>query len=218
MGVSGVEGKTYVITTVAQGGLFEIGQQFLEEAYKRIGEEVRFTHLPAERSLISSNAGLVDGEMFRVDNIHEQYTNLLKVPTSFIVAENVAFSKKLTIRIDGYISLKPYRIGFRRGLKIAEMSTKEFPRVYPVDETKIAFLMLNAGRVDVVIEERLTGLDYVKRLNLKGINVLEEPVDRLPLFHYVHKKNRDLVPKLDAVFQAMIHEEIWNNMKTEPID
>lgn len=95
----GVEGKTYVITTVAQGGLFDIGQRFLEEAYQGIGMEVAFAQLPAERALVNSNRGLVDAEIFCVDGNNEQYRNLLKVPISFISAENVVFSKSLNFHI-----------------------------------------------------------------------------------------------------------------------
>jgi len=198
--------KTYVITQVIEGRLAEAGKAILKEAYKRIDEEVTFEFLPGERALLMSDGGRADGEMFRVDNLQENYPNLLKVPTSYIEAENVVFTKTLDIHITGYESLKPYIIGFRRGLKTAEFGTEGFSNRQLVTKGEQAFLMLNMGRVDVVIEERLRGWRYVKSLGLKGVIVLEEPVSRVPLFHYLHKKNQSILPKLDEAIQTM-HED-----------
>jgi len=209
------EGKTYIITTFAKGGLLEIGQIYIKEAYKRIGMNVKFMYLPAERALLSSNNGEVDGEIFRIDNVNKVYTNLLKVPTSFINAQHVAFSKILNIQIDGFKSLRPYRVGFNRGMKIAEQNMKGFPRLYPYSKIKQVFLMLNLERIDIVIAERITGLSYVKRLNLEGIKVLNNPLSDVPLFHYLHKKNWDLIPKLDAVFKDMKKEGVLNKIMKE---
>lgn len=214
LSVSWVEGKVYEISVVAEGGLFDVGQRFLKEAYQRIGMDVEFKQMPAERALKSSNLGVIDGEIFRVDNINMLYTNLIKVPTSYIFAENVVFSKTLNIHVDGYDSLRPYRIGFRRGLKIVELNMVGFPKLHPVPETKQAFLMLGLGRLDAVIEEKMTGLSYVKRLQLDGIKTLEGAVSREPLFHYLHNKNRDLIPKLDAVFQKMNQERVLEKIMT----
>ena len=41
----------------------EISSCVLSEAYKRINIEVRFEKMPAERSLVNSNNGLLDGEV-----------------------------------------------------------------------------------------------------------------------------------------------------------
>ena len=34
----------------------------------------------------------------------------------------------------------------------------------------------------------------------------------MPLFHYLHKKNRELIPKLDAAFRAMNQEGVLNKI------
>lgn len=63
-----------------------------------------------------------------------------------------------------------------------------------------------------MIEERMTGWGYVRKLKLEGVRVLEAPVNQVLLFHYLHKKNRDLVPKLDVVFRAMNQEGVLNKI------
>ena len=201
-----VYAKPYVITQVVEGGIDKSGRVILEEAYKRIGEEVTFHFLPGERALEMSNNGETDGEMFRVDNMQEKYLNLVKVPTSYIQVENVAFTKTVDIHVSGYDSLKPYRIGFRIGLKAAEAGTAGFAQVYRVKTMQQAFAMLNLGRVDVVIDGRMVGSSQVEKLGLEGVRILDDSVDRVPLYHYLHKKNQALVPKLDAAFQSMLKD------------
>ncbi len=201
-----VHAKPYVITQVVEGGIDKVGRVILEEAYKRIGEKVTFNFLPGERALEMSNNGETDGEMFRVDNMQEKYPNLVKIPTSYIQVENVVFTKALNIPVTSYESLKPYRVGFRIGLKAAEAGTAGFAQVYRVKTMQQAFLMLDLGRVDVVIDGRLVGLSQVEKLGLQGVRILDDPVNRVPLYHYLHKKNQSLVPRLDAAFQSMLKD------------
>ncbi len=198
--------KTYIITHVIKGRLDDTALAILEKAYNKIGEDVSFKLLPGERAISDSNDGVTDGEAHRVNNIQKKYPNLLKIPTSYITAENVVFSKSLSIHITGYESLKPYRIGFNIGLKIAEESTKGFPYLNLVTKEEQAFLMLNSNRVDLVIAERFSGLRHLKILGLKEIKILDDPVNKVQLFHYVHKKNRSIVPKLDSAFQTMLKD------------
>lgn len=49
-------------------------------------------------------------------------------------------------------------------------------------------------------------MEYRKKLGLKGVTALEGPVNRLSLFHYLHKKNRAIVPKLDQAIKTMLDE------------
>ncbi len=64
-------------------------------------------------------------------------------------------------------------------------------------------MMLASGRVQIVFEERLSGLEHMNRLNLKGVKILEPPLTINPLYHYLHKKHKVLAEKLTPVFQEM---------------
>ena len=196
----------YVINHGIIAGEAALGQKILKEAYRRIGEEITFNLLPAARALELSNRGVTDGELSRVDNMQEKYPNLVKVPTSYMQVDNVAFTKKLDIHVAGYKSLRPYRIAFRLGLKAAEFGTDGFSQVYMVKSDKQAFSMLDMGRVDVVIDGRLVGSSEVEKLGLQGVRILDDPVDRVPLYHYLHKKNQGLVSRLDAAIQSMLKD------------
>jgi len=79
----------------------------LEEAYAQLDIKVEIIPLPGERALRTSNAGKVDGELFRIANIQKRYQNLVVVPTPINVLQGIAFSKKFHPPIQGWESLKP---------------------------------------------------------------------------------------------------------------
>ncbi|CAN2039139.1 hypothetical protein GMMP15_1080001 [Candidatus Magnetomoraceae bacterium gMMP-15] len=122
-----------------------------------------------ERALIMTNNGETDAEMFRVDNMQHRYLNLIQIPVSYIPSNNVVFSKNADFQVNGWESLRPYIIALRTGFKQAEMGTEGMKR-YLTDGSEQAFMMLANGRVQIVVEEHLTGLDYIRQLNLKVSN------------------------------------------------
>jgi len=201
-GESLAESKPIVITVVMDGPLPEAAKKMLEEAYRRLEIPVVFQDIPGERALIMTNNGETDAEMFRVDNMQQNYPNLIQIPVPYITSRNVVFSKDEDFQVRGWESLRPYIIALRIGLKQGEAGTEGMKR-YLADGTREAFMMLASGRVQIVFEERLSGLEYIRRLNLKGIRVLEPPLTINPLYHYLHRKHRGLAEKLTPVFQEM---------------
>jgi polar amino acid transport system substrate-binding protein len=189
-------------------------------AYKKIGIEVVFKTYPAERALQISNSGDADGELVRIDNISTAYTNLIKIPVSHVAAEQMAFAKGSRIEINGWESLRPYKIVFHKGYKAAELGTKGM-NVLLVGHDKQAFLMVDKGRRDVVIANRFTGLSVIKEMNLNEIVMLTPPVQVDPLYHYLNKKHKAMVPQITAVLREMEQEgkfqEIYKQFQVFPL-
>ena len=65
------------------------------------------------------------------------------------------------------------------------------------------FNMLILDRVDIVALPRDVGLTTLSAMGLKGIKILEPPLQRDALYHYLHKRNKPLVPKITASLQEM---------------
>lgn len=195
------KGNLLTITQVTLDDPFtESAKNTVRKAYQRIGIHIKFLKLPAERALVMSNKGITDGELFRVNNISLKYTNLIKVPFSYILAKHVAFSKTKDFNVNGWRSLSSYRIGLTLGYKMAEKNTKGF-NVFFVDSPDHAFHMLDANRIDIVIAPQLIGLSILDNLDIKGIKVLTPAIQIDPLYHYLHKKHVDLVPKINTALQ-----------------
>jgi len=180
----------------------EIGMEVLSVAYSRLGIKIKYRPLPGERSIRSSNSGKVDGEVFRIANMQKRYKNLIPVPTQINTLPAIAYSKNKNIKINGWASLKPYRLGIQVGIKFAERGTKDMKPIR-VDSNKQLFKMLDTGRIDIAIAAQSNGIKAITQIKSKQIYPLSPSIDEYPLYHYLHKKNSHLVDKLNAVLIKM---------------
>ncbi len=187
----------------------QVSVKVLGEAYHRIGIQIQTISLPAERALLSSNNGDVDGEVNRIKGIENTYSNLLMVPVPVNVLEGVVFTENVAVPVTGWNSLKPYKIGIRRGTKFAEQGTKGM-NVEPVTTNRQLFLKLVMGRNDVIVTSHVEGLEQIKQLQLKTIIVLEPPLVIVNLYHYLHKKHAALIPDIT---KALIKMEAEGRIK-----
>ena len=180
----------------------DISSRILTKAYQRINLEINFIELPAERSLFKSNQGSLDGEVNRIKGINKKYTNLIMVPIPINSVEHVVFSKKHNFSVNGWESLKPFSIAIRIGTKVAEygtagMNVTAFPTYDKV------FMLVAQERYDICISSVVTGLYYIKKHNLEGMKTLKPPLREYQLFHYLHLKNKALVPKISHSLEQM---------------
>lgn len=197
--------------------LAQIGKKILHEAYQRMGIQIDARILPAERALYMLNGGKFDGEVLRIKGLEEHYPNLRIVPVPVIALEGVVFTKDVTFEITGWESLKPYKIGILRGSKFAEKGTQGM-KVEPVTTYKQVLLKLYLGRNDVAVMDRTNGLTEIRKLNMQGIRILEPPLVTTDLYHYLHKKHENLIPKITQIIQEMVKEgvpkKIWEEYYT----
>jgi polar amino acid transport system substrate-binding protein len=196
-------------------------EEIATEAYHRIGIDIEVVRLPGERALQMSNAGEVDGELYRIANIHQTYRNMLPVSVPISHFEGVVFVKHKKFAVHGWESLRPYKIGIITGVKYSEIGTNGMNRVSYPDSEEL-FHRLDTGRVDVVVDDRISGLAMLAHMDIKGITILEPPVTALPVYHYLHKKNKSLIPKITESLRQMeeegkirkIEEEVIRKLET----
>ncbi len=186
-------------------GLEATSEIILKEAYRKIGIEFSLKTFPAERSLVNSNNGFVDGELNRIAGLEQEYPNLVMVPVPINEIEGVVFAKSNDISVHGWDDLKPYKIGFRIGIKFAEQGTLGMD-VYPAPTYDLAFNMLDKGRVDLVVGVKQEGLLLIKKLKLKNIKIMEPPIIQEALYHYLNIKHINLLPEITRELQFMAKE------------
>ena len=194
--------RLMVFTGIQNAVNSKISLDILKSAYHNLGIEIRYLPLPGERALRTSNSGEVDGEVFRIAKVDKRYPNLIPVPTSINVLQGTVFTKRHVFEVDGWKSLAPYKIGIQVGIKFVERGTKGMKRIV-VDSNEQLFKMLDNDRVDIIVVAYTNGLKTLSSLKLKGIRALTPAVEEYALYHYLHKKNRDLIPKIDAQLKAM---------------
>jgi polar amino acid transport system substrate-binding protein len=178
-----------------------ISAVILKYAYRKIGIDLSFKHYPPQRALLESNSGDMDGEIQRVDGLSKEYSNLIQIYPSINYIEAVAFGMDNKIAINGWESLRPYTIGIVRGIVFAEKHTGGM-EVQVVNDYKQLMLILQAGRVNIILAPKINGLVEAYRANIPAIN-LQPPLEVIKLFHYLHRKNKNLVPKISEVLRVM---------------
>jgi len=114
----------------------------------------------------------------------------------------VAFSKQ-PMGIRSWEDLKPLRVGFLKGMLIIETKLANAERREAVSGPEALFLMLDAGRTDVVVTSKLIGQLSVRKLGLQGIAPASPVLETLPLFHFLARKNAELAAPLEAALVEM---------------
>ena len=127
------------------------------------------------------------------------------VPVAVDQLESIAFSKNPSLNIQSWDDLRPYKIGVQPGIKHSEIGTKGMNvKAYNTKERLLK--ALESGYVNLVIMSKVNGLMMIKKLKLKGITAYPTPLVSYPLYNYLHKKHKRLVPKITKALEDM-HKE-----------
>ncbi len=179
-----------------------IVDRIILQAFAKIGREALITRLPAERSLLVAAQGINDGDLIRVEGLQRQYPNLIQVPEKLIDFEFVAFSKAAQVSVRDWDDLSPYSVGIVRGWKILQEKAAG-ALLTQVDSLALLFTLIEKGRADLVIYERLAGLQAIQSLQLKDIQQVEPPLETQSMYLYLHKRHKTLVAPLVEALRSM---------------
>ena len=220
-GARGAEGDTNIrISTLAleSDPTSQLAAKVMLEAYRRLGMEVDIVSMPGERTLVSANAGETDGELYRRAGLEKSYPNLVMVPVPVASYEIVAFvPRHSVVAVNGWASLRALRIGLVKGIKVIEENTVGM-QVLPVASLQQAFAMLDKGRVDVVLANRISGLAALRSMKLAGIEPRPQALASFPVYHYLHVSRQALVPRLSQVLLDMTREHWIQHAQDEVLN
>jgi polar amino acid transport system substrate-binding protein len=181
-----------------------VGGEILKAVYQRLDIAIEFVDLPAKRALVESSQGRVDGEVQRILSVQGEFASLIAVRPSINDIEPSAFVKRRDIRVDGWSSLAPYSIGIVRGVGSSERGTFGMSKVEAVATMDQLMQMLANGRIEVAINDRFSGVLVNKRLRLDtALRPLSPALERIPLYHFLHERHRELVPRVEEVLRDM---------------
>lgn len=191
-----LQAKTIELASVEGLATTKITEDILQHAYATIDVKVIFDRLPLNRSLILSDSGKLDGESTRTAQIVQTHPNLIKVPTSIYSVNTFLF---LNPKYKGPTELSKFkdkRIGIVRGAAQAKDITHGL-NVYEATTDKQLILMLQTNRLDAAI----FGVHDIRQLdafpNMHKVVVVQQPLRIKPLYHFIHKKHAQLVPRIN---------------------
>jgi len=206
-----------LIFSAVQGSMIDnfVFSQILKEGYQRIGIKTQIEFLPAERALVYSNNGQTDGEIARIMGISKKYPNLIVVPVVVMPTGVVAFTlKNNEISVKGWESLRGYNVSIQRGMKLIEINAEKSGwETNKLIHTEQLFRLLLLGRVEVAVTGKFKGLSGLSNLKKSGMDIsnivmLDPPLYSVKLYHYLHNKNKHLIPRITASLQEMEKYEI----------
>jgi len=196
--------KNLIISAIINEQTHELAKEVVRAAYKKIGVEVEFDDLPGRRGLEWANSGKTDGDLARIDGTEKKFTNLIKISTPITEFKGVVFTKKIARDILSWEDLKGLSVGIIGGIRYSDIGTKGLDRILVKDMHHL-FKLLNRERIDVAIAVLDAGKIEI-HMNFKDskIHIIGHPLFSAPLFHFVHKRNKNLVPQLESAFQEMM--------------
>lgn len=172
------------------------------ESFRRIGRMACVVPLPCERSLLSADDGTTDGDILRVPAvIAGRYRNLITLPEPGYHFSFQGFATRPDLKIGGLKDLEPLRVGFVLGWKILEERVKA-AEVVRVRGPEVLFPLLAAGKADLVIYERLTGLVGMREMGVPG-RAVEPPLLVTPQHLVLNRRHAALVEPLAKALRAM---------------
>jgi len=198
---------TAPLSTMQQNGFLD---SIAKEMFKRNNLGLEIIVLPAERALISSNSGIIDGELIRIEGMEKFYKNLIRVPETIFIQDFVAFAKNPSIKINGWDDLKPLTVAYINGWKIFEINVPEQAKTIIVKDSQQLFTLLEKNRVDVVLISRFLGLDAIFKRKLKGVRLVVPPLIQKKMHLYLNKKHKNLIPDLVKTLKNIKSEGIYD--------
>lgn len=179
--------------------------RLMTAVYRQVGYSLLIMPMPSKRGLVMANSGELDGELYRVKSIDTEFTNLIAVPTALGSMQIQGFALR-PLPLDGWASLANYRLGAVLGSKFIEYRTTGMQINYASKPEQL-FLMLKAGRIDVVVMDEVQADMALERLESNG-----EPlasiirlgvVDKVEYHTFLHRKHAALLPEVDHVLREM---------------
>jgi len=179
----------------------------LTEAFNRIGYKFSMKSLPGKRSLHEANKGNFAGEAHRFSGLNDnnEFPNLIMVPEIQQVIQNAMFSKHVTNLTMPWQGLAKYSVTVPRGSVWLTAMAKQYAK--DVQELSSPEKMLNFvkhGRADIALMS-IEALDILasKAFEGSGIKQVGPMLSTLAIYSFIHKKHKELVPKLANALHQM---------------
>ena len=189
----------------------EVGRSVLTDIYQSIGINIQVSPLAPKRAEMMATTGVLDGEVMRIWEYGIEHSTALRVPTPFYRIELIAYTlahREIVIRDKD--DLKKYKVATVRGVK----HSQDIDMLYHSNSAENMFKLLKNEQVDVALINRLDGQVAFKKLAYNGIIATGKPIEHHNLFHYIHKKHKELIPRVnDAIMKLKVSGRLTTLIK-----
>lgn len=210
--LSFLSAKTYELTTFSDNPFSVLASKIVEAAYIEAGLKVKFLYVPGRRAIKMSSTGESDGEVLRIEGIEKTYPSLIPVKVNFLTLVGSAYWMKDDVRISTVEDLKKYKIAAIRGVVFSDRLTDKDKTSY-VSGVEQMLKLLVTGRVDAIFGSK-GETDAMVKTQYGNIHnkIKQKDLVMIPVFHYVHVKNKLLVKKLEKAFLSIKNKGIVDSI------
>ncbi len=197
--------------------VFRIGENLLSEISKRTGVKMQLIALPAKRATKMLRNGTIHGELSRIAQYKKEIPSAIKVEEPIASLIFYAYSSSLKkITVNGWKSLKPYKIVFIRGHVFVETHLNN-QKIYAVNSAESAFRFLQLKRADLFVIDSLTASSFLSfpDFDHRSITKLEPPVDILNTYTFFSSKYSDFAKRYSKALVEMKKEGIHKKIMME---
>lgn len=183
-----------------------ITQSLADEIGARSGIDISIRIYPAKRAKQFLEAGEVDGDWARVDGYGRDIPGLVRISEPTASHPYLAYSTRNDIIIDGWKSLKPYKVAHPRGWKVIELNLEAFhDDLFPVNSVDSGLGFIARGRADVFINIPFIVDSYLRKggVKYKDIKALQPPLAFLHVYTYLLPKHAVLAKRMEAALVSM---------------
>ncbi|MCP4757373.1 MAG: amino acid ABC transporter substrate-binding protein [Proteobacteria bacterium] len=194
---------------------FRITESLADAIGAHAGTKITIVALPAKRAEALLRQREIDGDWSRVDGFEKKIPGLIKISEPLASYPYIAYSVRKDIKIDGWKSLKPYRVAYLRGWKVIDFKLKPIHnKLHPVNNAEHALHFLAAGRADVFINIPFIVGELLKKdeFKNKGIIALQPPIDFLHVYIYLLPKHADLAKRMEAGLKAIKKDGTYDRL------
>ena len=180
--------------------IYRVAVRILPEAYKMIGCDMELKIVPALRAIALFDNERVDGFIFSDTLFTKKHPNSIIVPIPLGYDEFVVYTVKTKFIPDGWGSLRPYSIGYLKGMLVVENNLVGMNTDGAENRDQI-FTKLVAGRTDVAVLPRY--ISSTLKNKYPEVTYLMPPLAKTPLYTYLTAKNRTLAPRLAGALSTL---------------
>ncbi len=195
-----VTGHNSPYATYEQTGIVD---RLLIEAFRRANIGLSLRKVPPARAGSLVNSGIEDGCGPRVAEFSDHFPNLVRIEEPVIIFEMMAYTKLPDIEVFKWDDLAGHTVGHVFGAVMLDNKVRTHAgTTVKLRNPRQVFQLLQQDRIDIGIAERWTALDLMKKLRLGNVRVLAPPLERRPLYFYVHRDHARLAPRIAEGLRA----------------
>ncbi len=209
--ISGLYGDT-------QGS--RIAKRLIETIEQRSGLIFAISDFSLKRShhiFGTDNGKKYNGALIFLDGVEKTVPNVVKVPEVFIQSPIVAVVVNSNLKVNGWESLKGYKLVHQNGLKIVELFLRKYNlKSHSLRGAEQGLKSIKSRRAEVFVSPSLLVMGTLKKTEFKdkGFKVLKPPIVVCNFYSYFYKPYESIAKTYNEVLKEMKKDGSYEKILT----